>query len=280
MKQAQAGAERAQVRKTRFGERTGKRLVDRTPNTIRALSIIATLVVWELYGRSVNPIFLSYPTAIVAAFPSMISSGDLPQALVDSVKVMIIGWGIAIGAGVILGVLMGRYRLIDNLFEWPIAALYSTPDVALIPLLILWFGFGVTAKSVVVFYATFFPILINTRTGARDVSQDQVDIARVEGAREWGILRKIVLPSAAPLMLTGLKVSVGRAIVGMVVAEMLMVFSGLGGLVVAYGNQFATAKLLGVIMVLAVMGVGLTKAVEFLERLLLPWTISERMVRL
>lgn len=248
----------------------------RSPNRLRAASVVGTLVVWEWYGRTVDPLFFSYPTAIVAAFPSMLIEGQLLEALAGSLQVLVVGWGAALVLGVVLGILMGRYEQFDNLLEWQVSALYSTPDVALIPLLILWFGFGLQAKAVVVLYAAFFPILINTHAGARDVSSSLVDVARAEGAGELRVLRNIVIPNATPLILTGLKVSVGRAVVGMVVAEMLMVISGLGGLVVFYGNQFATDKLLVIVIILAMLGVGLTQAAELLERRVAPWAVSQR----
>lgn len=247
-----------------------------SPSRLRAVSIIVTLLVWEWYGRSVDELFFSYPTAIAAAVPDMLVEGRLLQALAGSLQVLAIGWGAALVLGVVLGILMGRYERFDNLLESQVTALYSTPDVALIPLLILWFGFGLKAKAFVVLYSAFFPILINTHAGARDVSQSLVDVARAEGARELQVLRTIVIPNAAPLILTGLKVSVGRAVVGMVVAEMLMVISGLGGLVVFYGNQFATDKLLVIVITLALLGVGLTGLAELLERALVPWAVSQR----
>lgn len=247
-----------------------------TPTQLRAASVLTTLLIWEWYGRSVDPLFFSYPTAIAAAIPSMLIEGPLLEALAGSLMVLAVGWGAALVLGLILGILMGRYEQLDNLLEWQVAALYSTPDVALIPLLILWFGFGLEAKAVVVLFAAFFPILINTHAGARDVSSSLVDVARAEGAGELQILRKIVIPNATPLILTGLKVSVGRAVVGMVVAEMLMVISGLGGLVIFYGNQFATDKLLVIVIILALLGVGLTQLVELLERALAPWAVSQR----
>jgi NitT/TauT family transport system permease protein len=246
------------------------------PNRLRAASVLVTLLAWEGYGRAIDPLFFSYPTAIAAAFPDMLIGGQLIEALLGSLEVLAVGWGAALVLGVVLGILMGRYEKLDNLLEWQVAALYSTPDVALIPLLILWFGFGLQAKSVVVLYAAFFPILINTHAGARDVSSSLVDVALAEGASELRVLTSIVIPNAAPLLLTGLKVSVGRAVVGMVVAEMLMVISGLGGLVVFYGNQFATDKLLAIVILLALLGVGLTQLVELLERWLVPWAASQR----
>lgn len=247
-----------------------------SPSRLRAVSVVVTLVIWEWYGRTVDPLFFSHPTAIAAAVPSMLVGGELLRALAGSLQVLAIGWAAALALGVVLGILMGRYERFDNLLEWQVAALYSTPDVAMIPLLILWFGFGLKAKAVVVLFAAFFPILINTHAGARDVSRGLVDVARVEGAGEFQVLRTIVIPNAAPLILTGLKVSIGRAVVGMVVAEMLMVISGLGGLVIFYGNQFATDKLLVIVIILALLGVGLTHLAELLERVLVPWAVARQ----
>jgi ABC-type nitrate/sulfonate/bicarbonate transport system permease component len=246
------------------------------PYMVRGVSLAATLVIWELYGRTVDPIFMSYPTAIFQAVPEMVQRGELQAAVVTSLSELVVGLTLAISLGIIIGLLMGRYRTVDYLLDFQISALYSTPNVALIPLIILWFGLGFKAKVFIIFLAGFFPIIVNTYAGVRNVGRSVVDVALVEGASEAQIFTKIVIPASLPFIMTGIRLAMGRAIVGMVVAEMFTAADGLGGAVVAYGNAFATAKLFVIIIALAILGIALTEAVKMLERSTAPWKETER----
>ncbi len=243
---------------------------------IRTLSVAVTLALWEWYGRGVDPIFLSYPTAILAAVPKMLATGELQAAFWVSLQGLLIGLALSISSGVLIGLLTGRYRFVDYLLDVQITSLYSTPHVALIPLLILWFGLGSAAKLVLIFLSAFFPIVINTHSGVRNVSRGLVEVALAEGASERQIFTKIVMPAASPFIMTGIRLAMGRAVVAMVVGEMFTAVAGLGGAIVKYGAAFATDKLFVVIIVLALMGVGLTELVRMLERWLTPWKETER----
>jgi NitT/TauT family transport system permease protein len=240
------------------------------------MSVALTLLAWEWYGRGVDPVFLSYPTAILAAVPAMLATGELQRAFVSSVLGLAIGLAAAISLGTLFGLLMGRYRLIDQLLDVQINALYATPNVALIPLLILWFGLGLLSKVVIIFLAGFFPIIVNTYSGVRNVSRGLVEVALAEGASEAQIFTKIVIPASLPFITTGVRLAMGRAVVGMVVAELFTAVSGLGGAIITYGNAFKTDKLFVIIILLALLGLFLTESVRHLERWLAPWKETER----
>ena len=234
-------------------------------------SLAATLVLWEWFGRGVNPILFSYPTAILAVLPKMVASGELPRAMLESYQSLAVGYFSAVVIGIALGLAIGRFRFLELALDWQLVALYSTPNVALVPLLIMWLGLGFQPKVALVFLSAVFPVLLNTQGGVRNIDRSLVDVARVEGGSERQILQKIVLPASLPFIMTGLRLAVGRAVVGMVVAEFFTAISGLGGRIVIYGGQFATDKLLVVVIVLALSGVGLTALVGALENRLLPW---------
>jgi ABC-type nitrate/sulfonate/bicarbonate transport system permease component len=270
-----AGVAPSALRRKRAG---GLRAIlsGRRGGAVRATSLIVTLAVWEWLGRSVNPIFFSYPTAILATIPQMIVSGELPREILTSLQTLSVGLLLAIVLGILLGLLMGRYRFVDQLLDTQISALYSTPSIALLPLMILWFGLGALSKIVIIFLAAFFPIVVNTYGGVRNVSKGLVEVAQAEGANEPQIFAKIIVPASLPFIMTGVRLAMGRAVVGMVVAEMFTAVSGLGGAIVNYGNAFKTNKLFVAIIVLALLGVALTEAVRVLERRLAPWKESER----
>jgi NitT/TauT family transport system permease protein len=243
---------------------------------VRLTSLALTLLAWEWYGRGVDPVFMSYPTAILQTVPGMLRSGELQANFLASIQSFSIGVVIAIVLGTGLGLLMGRYQFVDQVFDIQISALYSTPNVALIPLIILWFGLGDLSKVVIIFLAAFFPIVINTHAGVRTVGRALVEVALAEAASQLQIFTKIVIPASLPFIATGIRLAMGRAVVAMVVAEMFTAVSGLGGAIVNYGNAFATAKLFVVIIVLALMGVSLTEAVRWIERRIAPWKETER----
>jgi NitT/TauT family transport system permease protein len=246
------------------------------PRLVRATAVAVFLVAWELYGRSINPIFLSYPTAIVAAAVELIGSGQLLSALLKSLQGLALGFGLAIVLGIGLGVLMGRYRALYLALDPFLVALYATPGVALIPLIMLWLGLGLAAKVVIIFEACFFPIVINTYAGVRNVSRSNVDVARAYGASDRQVLRLVLLPSALPFIMAGIRLAVGRGVIGMVVAEFFTSLSGLGSLIIVFENAFATAKLFVPVITLSLLGVSLTALAQLIERRLAPWKETER----
>jgi ABC-type nitrate/sulfonate/bicarbonate transport system permease component len=246
------------------------------PHLIRVTTVGAFLIAWELYGRSLNPIFLSYPTAIALAAVDLVSSGELVSALLKSLQGLAIGFALAVVVGIGLGVLMGRYRALHHALDPFIVALYATPGVALIPLIMLWFGLGLSAKIVIIFEACFFPIVINTVAGVRNVSRANVDVARAYGASERQVMCLVVLPSSLPFIMAGIRLAVGRGVIGMVVAEFFTSLSGLGSLIIVFSNAFATAKLFVPVITLSLLGVSLTALAQQLERRLAPWKETER----
>jgi NitT/TauT family transport system permease protein len=152
-----------------------------------------------------------------------------------------------------------------------VTSLYVTPYIALVPLFMLWFGLGMTAKIVIIFYAGVFPILLNTQDGVRASTQAWVDAVRVEGARQMQLTRYVILPAALPNIMTGLRIGVGRAVVGMVVAEMFTAISGLGGQMITYSNQFRTDKVFVVVVLLAVIGSLATSLMRLIEKRVARW---------
>jgi NitT/TauT family transport system permease protein len=255
--------------------RGGFRLGDH-PNIIRATTVGIFLIAWEIYGRSLNPIFLTYPVAIVGAAAELISTGELLAAVLKSLQGLAIGFSLAIVLGITLGVLMGRYRTVYYALDPFVVALYATPGVALIPLIMLWFGLGLAAKVVIITEACFFPIVINTLAGVRNVSRANVDVARAYGASDRQVMRMVILPSALPFIMAGIRLAVGRGVIGMVVAEFFTALSGIGSLIIVFSNAFATAKLFVPVITLSLLGVSLTGLAQLLERRLAPWKESER----
>lgn len=243
--------------------------------SIRLASLAILLGVWQWYGSSVNPILFAPPTKIAHAFGTLISDGSLGTALVQSLTVFGIGLGAAIVVGIPLALVWARYQVVDWAIQGYVNALYATPLVALVPLLILWFGFGVKAKAIIIFSFALFPLLMNTYQGARSVERGLVEVAESFGCGELQTWRHVVLPSSVPFIAAGLNLAVGRALVGMIIAEFYTSASGLGYLVISAGNTFQTAKMFVPILVVMGLGVFLLGLTRALKRRLSPWSEQE-----
>jgi NitT/TauT family transport system permease protein len=247
------------------------------PNLIRLASVTVFLLLWEFFGRKTDPILFTYPTAVAEAFVKLIASGELIKQLAVSLSALAVGFIASLVLGVAFGLILGMSRTVEAFFEPLINALYATPQVALTPLLMMWLGLGFSVKVAVVFLFAFFPILINTASGAKNVSAAMVEVARAYLAPPAQILFKVICP-ALPFIMAGVRIAIGRALVGMIVAELFTAITGLGAMLSLYGNIFETAKMFVVIVVLAVLGVGLIRATQWLERRLATWKETERAV--
>jgi NitT/TauT family transport system permease protein len=246
------------------------------PNVIRVTAVIAFFAFWELTARHMNTLFMSYPTAIFRAAWAITESGELPQAFVTSMEPFLLGLAISIIGGVVIGVLIAQFWFLEYTLDPFINALYAVPRIALLPLIMLWAGLDVTGKVAIVVSIAIFPVIINTYSGIKDVRGSLIEIGRAYCATEWQIFTKIILPAAVPYIMAGIRLAVGLAIIGMIVAEFFTSVTGLGGLIVLYANSFATAKLFVMIIVVGVLGAVLSELVIYFERRLSRWRVSER----
>lgn len=226
---------------------------------------------WELGGRLGNPDVLPPFTAVVTAFVDILF-GPLPGALLESMRLLAIGFSTALVLAFGMGLVVGRYSLMDRTLSPYFSALYALPTVALVPLVLIWFGFDLTGRVVVVFLASFFPILINVYQGARDTPEDLLEVARSFGVKsELGLLRRVVIPAAVPFILAGVRLGIGRGVVGMAIAEVYLRLSGIGTLIATYASSFQTDYLIAAILPLPFLGVVLTKLLALLEARFQVW---------
>lgn len=207
-----------------------------------------------------NPVLLPTFSSVVVAFVDILLDGSLIEAMGESLRLLFIGFGISAIVAFVTGILIGRYRALDQMFSPFINALYATPDIALVPLILVWFGFGLPGRIVVVFLAAFFAILYNVYAGVKDAPRDLIEVSRSFGVRsEIGVLRAVVLPSAVPFIMAGLRLGIGRGVVGMAIAEVFLRLGGIGALIMGYGAVFRTDYLIASIISLPLLGITLTK---------------------
>ena len=243
---------------------------------VSAASTVAVLLLWEVFGRRVNPLFLSYPSAIARAFAQVLATGEFQRQALSSLQVFAIGLSAALALGIALGLLMGRYRLAEYLLDPYVYAFDATPRVALIPILLLWFGLGIPSRIAIVFLSGLFPVLMNTFSGVRTVSSGLVEVGRAYGANERQLFAKIILPAVLPFIMAGVRLAIGRALIGIITAEMFAAVTGLGALLIRYSSALATDKFFVPLIFLSLLGVVLNGAVEKLQKRLAPWKETER----
>ena len=234
------------------------------------------LLAWEVGGYLVPPIFLSPLHASLIAFYRMVLDGTLIAATLSTLTALLFGLAIALASGVLIGFAMGRYRPVQWVLEPYVNGLYSTPTIAVLPMVTLWLGLYMAPKVALVVLIAIFPILKNTFTGVLNVSEEYLEPAKSMGITEVQLFYKVMVPATLPYIMAGLRLSVGRGVVGVVVGEFFTVQTGLGGMVVTFAGKFKTADMFVPIIVLVTIGVGLTEFIKFLQEHLAPWKESER----
>jgi NitT/TauT family transport system permease protein len=234
------------------------------------------LIVWEIVGPFISPIFFTYPSKIAVAFYETTVSGELPYFLAQSLEVMVYGLVIAIAVGIPLGVAMARVRWLDWALDLPINAFYATPLVAVVPLLVLWFGIYLKAKIIVVVLFAVFPVLINTYQGVRECDKNMLEVAQSFRSSEWRMWQDVLLPFAVPYIIAGIRLAIGRGLIGMIIAEFYTTISGLGFMITRYANMFAMDKTFVPVIVLMILGVSLTTLLKWVGRRIAPWSHANR----
>src|SRR5262245_14103028 len=243
-------------------------LWQRNENWVLGLaSVIVFLLLWEfsVSFRWVNPLFTSSPSRIFTTGFEMFADGSIYPDLWVSAQEFALGYGLAVITGVPLGILMGWYTRLNALLDPFVSALYATPRIALMPLIIIWFGIDMSAKVAIIFLATVFPIVISTITGVRTMERDYVKVARSFGATDRQLFTTVALPSSIPHILTGLRLGLGHALIGIVVGEMYGASAGIGYMMQTAGATFQTDKVMVGILIIAGAGLGLTQVLRMIE---------------
>ncbi len=238
--------------------------------------VVLILIVWEIVGPFISPIFFTYPSKIAVAFYDVTVSGELPYYLGQSLEVMAYGLSASLVVGIPLGIAMARFRRLDWALDLPINALYATPLVAVVPLLVLWFGIYLKAKIIVVFLFAVFPVLINTYQGVRECDKNMLEVARSFRSNEWRMWQDVLIPFAVPYIVAGIRLAIGRGLIGMIIAEFYTTISGLGFMITRYANVFEMDKVFVPVIVLMVLGVSLTSLLKWVGRRIAPWSAANR----
>jgi ABC-type nitrate/sulfonate/bicarbonate transport system permease component len=243
---------------------------------IRAYTVIIFLAVWQYLGQSVNPILFSPPRTVAVSFWQNSLNGRLGYATLITLQTTFVGFLVAAALGIGFGLLLGRSRGAEYSVDPYINLIYATPVVAIVPLVGIWFGANYLSSYIIVFITAFFPILINTIAGVKDVSRSLTETGRSFGFTGLGLWKKVVLPSSVPYIMTGLRLGIGGAIIGALLAELFLDIIGLGGLLVEAQAFFQTPLVISGVLIIMALGIGLTEIVKYLEKKVSPWAASAK----
>ena len=249
-------------------------------DTLLGLGTLLTLLLgWELLAWSgwVKPLFISSPSRIWRAAQWLFANGlwtDIRVSLVEFGG----GFALALLLGAPLGLALGWYQRLRAMFDPLVSALYATPRVALVPLFILWLGIGISSKIAIVFLGAVFPILVNVSAGLRTLDETLVRCARAFGANNWQLFVTVALPSTLPFLIAGMKLAVGRALVGVVVGELVASTAGVGHMMSIAGATFQTDKVFVGVILLGGFGWALTALIGRLEARFNAWRPEHSML--
>ena len=238
------------------------------------VSVVLFLAVWELVGNVyqwINPLFMSAPSLILKAAIELFRSGEIWNDLYVSGVEFFWGFILSVVVGIPFGIAVGWYKRAAYIFDPFVNAMNATPRVALLPLIIIWLGIGILSKVGIIFLGSVFPLMINTRDGVKTTPVNLLNAAKSFGASQWQIFGSVVLPSTLPFILTGLRLAVGRALIGVFVGELYAATAGIGFMVTVAGATFQTDKVFVGILIFIIVGLVGTDALDRVERRFDKW---------
>ena len=242
-----------------------------------AIAVVVFFAAWQAIFLVVplNPLFFTTPEQIAVGFVDLVESGDLLHDLTVSAVPFGLGLAAAVMIGVPLGIVMGWRVRIGYALDPLMTVFYASPLVALAPLLVIFFGVGVSGKTIIVFTLAVFPFVFNAASGVRAVDRLLINVVRSLGGRERDIYLKILLPSVLPFIVAGARIAVGRALIAVLVGEFFAASEGIGYAISRFGDIFAIDRMFACILTVMVIAVALTEGIRWAERAAFPWRSSQ-----
>ena len=239
--------------------------------TLRLGFLVVVLVLWTLLASRLGDTFFASPMGILASTVDLLRNGELLEYLQPTAVVLLTGLGLGLLVGIPVGLAIGRWQRLYWLTEGPILLFYATPMAAVIPVVLVILGFGVPTRVFIVFVFVVLSVIINCAAGIRNVDGDLLELAHSYGSSERALWREILFASALPFVFAGVRIGIGRALIGAVVAEFYAGINGVGYLIVYYSNRFEVSAALVPVVVLVILGVGSTALLQWLQRRAMPW---------
>lgn len=229
------------------------------------------ICLWQIVSIIAGEFFVPSPLTTISAFIELILSGELPKALLFTIQVLLIGFSASILVGIIIGLILGWFRPLGTALEPYINALNSTPHIVFIPIIVLWLGIDIEARVFYVFFASIFPIAINTMYGVKYCDENLVETARAYHANHRQILTKVVLPGSLPFIMSGLKIGLARSIISVIISEMFFRLTGTGALILKYGDFFRLDSVFAIIIAIIILTQSIFKITDTAEKRAAKW---------
>jgi NitT/TauT family transport system permease protein len=226
---------------------------------------------WELVGRSIDPLLFAPPSVVLQEFRELVASGELQAAAKITMRALFLGYALAVLIGIPFGIVMGVWDRFGDILQPYLYAIFSTPRVVVVPLIVVWFGIGFEARLFLVFFWSAIAISVNTAQGVRHARPDLVEVARSFRAARLQLARHVLIPGAIPFVLAGLRIGAERAIVGVIIGEMFLQIVGLGGIITEGSADLVPARMLCAVVVIALMGTIIITALDAIERRFQGW---------
>jgi ABC-type nitrate/sulfonate/bicarbonate transport system permease component len=240
------------------------------------LTFVVIISAWEICGRSniVDPAFSSYPSQIARALGNYLSTQQGWQDLAATSEEFGVGLALSIGVGIPIGLIMGYFRRIDAALDPLLNFLNASPRIALAPLFVLWFGIGLESKVAIVVFSAIIPIIVSARTGVATIDRDLLAMAKSWNASTLYTIRTVVLPGSVPSMAAGIRIGVGSALHGVVLAEFIAANVGVGFRINQSSNTFDTSLMFAGVILISALGVLVTELAGLAEKHFSRWRVS------
>ncbi len=240
------------------------------------LAVLLFFAAWQAAFLVVpfNPLFISKPNLIAKAFVDLIADGDMLRDLGVSAMPFLYGFVSAAVVGIVVGIVMGWRVRVGYALDPLMTVFYATPLVALAPLVIVFFGVGVSGKAIIIFSLSVFPFIFNAQAGVRAVDRLLINVVRSLGGSEWDLYVKVIVPGVLPYIVAGARIAVGRALIGILVGEFFAASEGIGYAIARFGDLFALDKMFACILAIMVIAIVLTEGIRWAERAAFPWRVG------
>ena len=248
----------------------------RNPWVIRIVSFILFFAAWQLLAEYVSPLTFATPGETGNRFYQLLADGEMQAAVVNTLQSTVVGFLLGVVVAIPVGLLMGTSRTAEYSIDPYVNLIYATPIIVIVPIVGVVLGSTLEATYLIVFVASVFPILINVIAGVKNVGRDLLETSNSFGMKGWGLWRNVILPSSLPYTMAGLRIGVGHAVVGAILAELFLYGFGLGGMISDYAAIFDTGAIIAAVIVVMIIGVGLTEGVKYFEKRVSGWSIAAR----
>lgn len=246
----------------------------KNPWVVRVVSFVVFLAAWQVIANTVSSLTFAPPSETARRFYELWIDGEMPSAITSTVSSTLVGFAFGIAVAIPLGLLMGTSRVAEYSIDPYVNLIYATPIIVLVPIVAVVMGSNMTSTYIIVFLASVFPVLINVIAGVKNVGRDMLETSRSFGMKGWPLWRNVTLPSALPYTMAGLRIGIGHAVIGAILAEIFLYGTGLGGMIYDYSGIFDTGAIIAAVVVIMIIGVSLTEGVKYLENRVSGWAIS------